>query len=83
MKGRQLAIGRLEAKSAAFKRLFPKNATVERVTTGFRFTEGPVWLAAEQSLLFSDIPADQILKLTPDYRIVIFRRPSGNSNGLT
>ena len=27
--------------------------------------------------------ADQILKLTPDYRIVIFRQPSRNSNGLT
>lgn len=83
IKGRQLAVGRLEAKSTAFKHLFPGDATVERIATGFQFTEGPVWLAEEKSLLFSDIPANQILKLTPNRQIVTFRQPSGNSNGLT
>lgn len=75
--------GYLEAKSQAFKSLFPKNANVERVATGFQFTEGPVWFVQEKYLLFSDIPANQILKLTPDGQVVIFRQPSYNSNGLT
>src|SRR5581483_2605006 len=78
-----LATGRLEAKSEAFNIFFPEDATIECVATGFRFTEGPIWFAEEKHLLFSDIPANQILKLTSDRRVEIFRQPSGNSNGLT
>ena len=33
----------------------------ERLATGFRFTEGPVWMA-DGYLLFSDIPADRIYR---------------------
>jgi gluconolactonase len=33
--------------------------------------------------LFSDIPANSILKWTPDGNVGTFRKPSGNSNGLT
>ena len=58
-------------------------AKVERVATGFRFTEGPVWFCEERSLLFSDIPANRIFKLTPNGRLTTFRQPSGHSNGLT
>jgi gluconolactonase len=71
----------LEARSDAFKRHFPK-ATLERVATGFEFTEGPVWIDEQRSLLFSDIPADRIFKLAAR-RVTVFRAPSGNSNGLT
>ena len=56
---------------------------MERVATGFRFTEGPVWIREEGCLLFSDIPADRILKLTPGRAVETFREPSGNANGLT
>ena len=58
-------------------------AKVERVATGFRFTEGPVWFYEERSLLFSDIPANRIFKLTLNGRLATFRQPSGHSNGLT
>jgi gluconolactonase len=80
---RQKRVDGLVAKSEAFRTLFPENATVERAATGFEFTEGPVWIAEEKSLLFSDIPASQIFRLTIDGRITVFRQPSGNSNGLT
>jgi len=73
----------LEIKSEAFPRLFPDGATPERVATGFRFTEGPVWIAEQKSLLFSDIPGDRIYELAADGRVMTFREPSGNSNGLT
>jgi gluconolactonase len=54
----------------------------ERIATGFQFTEGPVW-HPDGYLLFSDIPANSILKWTPDGNVETFRKPSGNSNGLT
>ncbi len=48
----------------------------------FQFLEGPLWLAKEGVLLFSDIPANRIYKLTPPSALEIFREPSGKSNGL-
>ncbi len=53
---------------------------VEKISDGYRFTEGPVWTMSN-TLLFSDIPAGKIYELSPDQRV--FRDPSGNSNGLT
>jgi len=55
---------------------------VEKVSGGFTFTEGPVWLASRGVLLFSDVPADTINQLQPPATITVFRRPTGRSNGL-
>lgn len=76
-------LGRLEAKNPAFQSLFPDNANCDHIATGFQFTEGPVWFSQEKYLLFSDIPANKIYKLTPNNQVTIFREPSNNSNGLT
>ena len=54
----------------------------EKVATGFQFTEGPLWLK-KGGLIFSDIPANKIFKWSPGAEAVVFRDPSGNSNGLT
>jgi gluconolactonase len=75
--------GCLEIKSEEFKSLFPKDATIVRVATGFRFTEGPVWIPEEKRLLFSDIPANRIYGLAADGSVITLREPSGHSNGLT
>ena len=54
----------------------------ELLDTGFKFTEGPLWMD-DLGLLFSDIPADKIYKWTEDGGTVIWRDGSGNANGLT
>jgi gluconolactonase len=56
---------------------------LERVATGFQFTEGPLWIKEKNQLLFSDIPANRIYGLAADGRVATLREPSGNSNGLT
>jgi len=66
-----------------FNSIVSEKSCVEKTATGFQFTEGPVWNAYEGFLLFSDIPANHILKWTPSEGITTFRKPSGNSNGLT
>ena len=66
-----------------FRRIIPGEAAVERLGTGFQFTEGPVWNTKGGYLLFSDIPADRIKKWTPKDGISDYRVPSGKSNGLT
>jgi sugar lactone lactonase YvrE len=59
------------------------DAEVEKVSDGFQFTEGPVWMT-EGYLIFSDIPADTIYKWSPGQaEAEVYRRPSGHSNGLT
>jgi gluconolactonase len=52
------------------------DAVDEKVAGGLGFVEGPVW-AREGALLFSDIPANAIMRLAPGGQATIFRQPSG------
>ena len=63
-------------------RLF--NAAVERLGTGTRWAEGPVWFGDGRYLLWSDIPNNRILRYEEETGAVsIFRQPSDNANGNT
>jgi gluconolactonase len=85
-----------EVHDPAFLRLVPQDQAVERIATGFGFTEGPVWNG--DHLLFSDIPKNRIVRwreLPEGPEVTTFRCPSGyplgrptgvrqpGSNGLT
>ncbi|MGS4945824.1 SMP-30/gluconolactonase/LRE family protein [Meridianimarinicoccus sp. RP-17] len=60
------------------------HARVERLWTGARWSEGPVWFAAGRYLLWSDIPNDRILRWDDtDGTVSTFRQPSNNANGHT
>ena len=67
----------------AFAKLFPQNAKVERLATGMQFIEGPVWVAKEKRLIFSDIPANELKQWTRAKGVETFRKPSNNTNGNT
>lgn len=54
----------------------------EIITSGFEFTEGPIWIP-EGALLFSDIPANRIYRWTSEGGIMVWREPSNHANGLT
>jgi gluconolactonase len=56
--------------------IVPKAARVEKLATGFGFTEGPVW-TRQGELLFSDIPNNVIFRWTQADAISEFRKPSG------
>jgi gluconolactonase len=67
-----------------FVRLFNSNAQVDRLFTGCRWAEGPVYFAAGRYLLWSDIPNDRMLRYDEtDGSVSVFRQPAGNSNGNT
>lgn len=60
------------------------NAVVERLWTGARWSEGPVWFGDGGFLLWSDIPNNRILKWQEVSGLVsVYRKPSNNSNGHT
>jgi gluconolactonase len=68
----------------AYTRLRVNNAAVERLATGFRWCEGPVWLGDQRCLLWSDIPNNRIMRWDEETGAVsLFRRPSNNANGNT
>jgi gluconolactonase len=57
-------------------------AGVERIATGFRWAEGPVWFGDSRSLLWSDIPNNVILRWSEETgQVETFRKPSGHANG--
>jgi gluconolactonase len=59
-------------------------AAVERLATGFRWAEGPVWFGDGRFLLWSDIPNNRIMKWEEETGAVsVFRKPSHNANGNT
>lgn len=61
----------------------PDDAVLEKVATGFKFTEGPVWNDS-LGLLFSDTDGNTIYQWSPaDSSTRPYLKPSNNSNGLT
>ncbi|HEU0154961.1 MAG TPA: SMP-30/gluconolactonase/LRE family protein [Stellaceae bacterium] len=62
----------------------PFSAAVERLATGFRWAEGPVWFGDHRCLLWSDIPNNRIMRWDEVSGAVgIFRQPSNFANGNT
>ena len=60
------------------------SAAVERLWTGARWTEGPVWFGDGRFLLFSDIPNNRMMRWVEETgEVSLFRSPSNNSNGNT
>ena len=78
-----------------FDKLVPLNVKVERIVSGRKWVEGPVWNRNENYLLFSDIPTNSVIKWQEGRGTSVFLKPSGytgktlfegaepGSNGLT
>jgi gluconolactonase len=74
----------VEILDASFARYRVFSAAVERLATGFRWCEGPVWFGDGRYLLWSDIPNNRILRWDEESNAIgVFRRPSGFANGNT
>jgi gluconolactonase len=69
---------------ASFDSLVIKLAAVERLYTGCRWSEGPVWFGDSRHLLWSDIPNNRILRWDEETGgVTVFRKPSNYANGHT
>jgi gluconolactonase len=62
--------------------LIDPNAQLTKLGDGFTFTEGPVWIAAEQRLYFSDIPGDARWRWSVTDGIELVIRPTFKGNGM-
>jgi gluconolactonase len=60
------------------------NAAIERIASGFRWAEGPVYFRDLRCLVFSDIPNNRMLRWNEeDGHLSVFRAPSHYTNGNT
>jgi gluconolactonase len=71
------AVGTIERVDPRFDQLIPRDAVLEKLAEGFKWTEGPVWLREGQCLLFSDIPNNSVMKWKDGQGIGLFLKPSG------
>ncbi len=67
----------IERRGAGLDGVVPAGTRLERIATGFVFTEGPVW--REGALLFSSPDVNTIYRWTPDGVVTVFRAKSGYS----
>ncbi len=74
----------ITALDASFEKYWLKLSCVERLATGCRWAEGPVYFGDGRFLLWSDIPNNRILKWEEETGAVsVYRKPSGFANGNT
>ncbi|HEX4374555.1 MAG TPA: SMP-30/gluconolactonase/LRE family protein [Puia sp.] len=87
------SIGKIEIYNSDAAKLIDSNAAIEIIGRHYKWSEGPVWIAAKQMLLFSDVRANTIFSwklkdtpvayLTPSgYTDTAFRDGENGSNGL-
>ncbi len=68
----------------SFERYRLALAKVERLATGMRWSEGPVWLGDTRALVWSDVPGDCMYRWDEATGLTsAFRKPSNNANGNT
>ena len=63
--------------------LVDSKAVIQKIASGMKFTEGPVWQANLQQFVYSDIPANKMYQWTEEKGLNIFREPSNQANGNT
>ena len=67
-----------------FEKYWIKLSAVERIATGCRWAEGPVYFGDGRYLLWSDIPNNRIMKWEEETGAVsVYRRPANWANGNT
>ncbi len=75
---------RVKSLDPSFDKYRVVQAKVEKIASGLRWAEGPVWFGDGRYLLWSDLPNNRIMKWEEETGAVsVFRKPSHNTNGNT
>ena len=69
-------------KSDELRELVDADSAVESIGSGFIFTEGPIWNAAGEFLLFSDMPGDVRRRWSAADGVSEVMRPANKCNGM-
>ncbi|MBN9121807.1 MAG: SMP-30/gluconolactonase/LRE family protein [Planctomycetes bacterium] len=72
-----MTLGSIDRKDPKLDALIPKDAKIEVLAGGFKWTEGAVWDKKHNRLLFSDIPNNRVVSWSAKDGVKDFLRPSG------
>jgi gluconolactonase len=72
-----MTIGSIDRKDPKLDALIPKDAKIEVLAAGMKWTEGPVWDKKANALLFTDIPNNRVMKWSQKDGLMEFLKPSG------
>ncbi|QDU58987.1 SMP-30/gluconolactonase/LRE family protein [Aeoliella mucimassa] len=70
-------IGTIEILDPAADSLIDSEAKIERLATGFKWSEGPVWISEGGFLVFSDVPQNTVFKWQEGKGLGVYLKPSG------
>lgn len=57
--------------------LIAPEAKIEALASGFQWSEGPVWIAEQNALLFNDVPGNTMYRWSESAGLTVFMKPSG------
>ena len=69
-----ISIDRLDP---AIDSVISNEITVDVIGTGYKWSEGPLWIESEKMLLFTDVPTNTIYKWTAEKGAEVYLTPSG------
>ena len=75
-------IGTIERYDHSLDAIVSSDAKAAVIAEGFEWSEGPLWIAEHNMLIFSDVPMNTIYKWTPDKGKEIYLMPSGYTGTL-
>lgn len=74
-------MGEIERLDPALDKLLAPFAQIEKLASGFEWSEGPVWVSDGGYLLLSDVPANVVFKWQPGAGTRAHIYPSGDTRG--
>jgi gluconolactonase len=72
-------VGSIVRLDPALDSLVPRDAYIEKVASGFQFTEGPLW-RPDGRLWFSDVVGNVVRSVTPTGQVEVLIKESGGSS---
>lgn len=74
-------IGSLETLDPAFDAIIPPSAKIEVLGEGYTWSEGPLWLEATQTVIWSDVPENRVYSWKEGRGVELYLQPSGHLAG--
>ncbi|MEP6942241.1 MAG: SMP-30/gluconolactonase/LRE family protein [Betaproteobacteria bacterium] len=74
---------RIEVLDARLRPVIAGASPLQRLCTGARWSEGPVWISEDDSVLWSDIPNDRMLRWSESDGMSVWRQGVAFTNGHT
>lgn len=76
-------VGEVVRHDPRLDKIIAPGAKIEKLADGYEWAEGPVWLAGESTLIFSDVPKNVVIKWSEESRAASrFLSPSGDTGSL-